>query len=151
MPLLEGAAGAVASQAAGQLGTDAILANLFNPAAIQGTDAIMSSALAPSLAELGTQEVGLDAILKSALNSGTAGSIFNPLPTNQGFLGQLSELFGDKGITDAANIGFKGYKAFNAADARKDAQEFQDKQLSMAEGAYQRNVEADEKRQSLNF
>ena len=164
MPLFEGAAGAVASQAANQLGQDAILQSIFNPAVIQGTDAIVNSALAPSIANIGV-EGGMDAILNASLGNAAlgqtaqtamqqgAGNIFgvNTNPAEQGFMSNLSDLFGDKGFTNAVDTGFKGYQAYDTAQARKDAQQFQNEQLAMARGAYDRNVEADEKRQSLNF
>jgi len=164
MPFFEGAAGAVAGQAANQLGSDAILQSIFNPAMIQGTDAIVNSALAPSIANIGV-EGGMDALLNASLGNAAigstaqnalqqgAGNIFG-VGTNMGeqsFGSQLSDLFGDKGFNQAVDTGFKGFQLADTMGARKDAQKFQNEQLAMSKDAYNRNVEADEKRQSLNF
>ena len=165
--LAEGAAGAVAGQVAGQVGKDAILQSVFNPAVIQGTDSIMANALAPSLAEIGTQELGMDAILQASLGNQAlgqtaqtalqqgAGNVFgantNLAQQDPGFLSNMSNLFGDKGFTSAVDMGTKAFGAYDTYQARKDAQDFQEEQLKMSQSAYDRNVEADEKRQSLNF
>ena len=149
MPLLEGAASAAAGQAANQVAQDSIFGNLFTTGAL-GTDSILQEAMIPTIAEAGLDEVTLDSILKSGAFSGIAKPAGEQL-ASEGIMSQLSNLFGDKGVTNAIDIGGKAYGAYDTHQARKDAQDFQNKQLAMSQDAYNRNVEADEKRQSLNF
>ncbi len=80
-------------------------------------------------------------------------SIFNP----QGGLGAGITAGADSNMMDGIfsqgnmDLGMKGFGLYNNYQQQKANKDMMNRKMSMAEDAYGREVEADEKRQALNF
>jgi len=78
--------------------------------------------------------------------------------TTPGFMAGLQGLgqdamgvLGNENFTNMFDMGLKGFNAYDAHQARGDAKAFQDANLQMAQQAHNRNMQADDRRRSLNF
>ena len=138
----------------GNIGKDALLTG----ATEVGQDALLGAL--PMGADL-SKQIGADAILNSAglgANSiagfGEAAAGAKSLAAGgvkPGMLDSLKSLLGSKAFENTAKVGFQGYGAYEARKGRKDAKAFQDANLKMAQGAYDRNVERDKNTSNLVF
>ncbi len=156
--------GIVANQVAGQLGTkaaqDALLQGLNTSMLDEFGNVVMQNGVIPSIAESTVTEAGLtDAMLKM----GTEGGVNSIAPATDAIFDQggqswfgnamdsAESFMGNEAVNNTFDIGMKGWGAYDTYQARKNTQKFQDANLKMAQGTYDRNVAADEKRQAINF
>lgn len=70
---------------------------------------------------------------------------------NEGLLSQLGNVLGNEKLLNAVNAGSSLFGAYNQFKNASDMKELMSKRAGMEEDAYKRDVEADKKRQLLNF
>ena len=164
------AAGQLGSKVGQQAAMSGVMNNIFanmavTPAATNAIQSMGTDALLTGGVEAGNQ-IGMDAILKSTMagNQGLVGHAANGLSkatpfgtglmkagTNPSLFSQAKELLGSKAFTNSATLLKDGYSIYDQMQARKDAKQFQDQNMAMMQGTYDRNKAADERRQNLVF
>jgi len=65
--------------------------------------------------------------------------------------GNMFSSLGNQDTTNLLGLGLKGFGAYNAYQGQKQANNIANRQMTMSEDAYKRNVEADERRKALRF
>ena len=120
--------------AAGEVGSQAMM-QAITPVMADVGEAAMANA--PEYMMNGTGDV----VIGQAANAAA----------NPGFMDSMNNLFGSKAFANITKAGFGGFGAYNAYKGRKDAKKFQNANLKMAQGAYDRNVARDERMSNLVF
>lgn len=123
-------------------------------------DPILGNILAEQGANVGANllsNVGTDAILNQGMMELGSGVMQNGIGVGAENIIDPSNyvdspgFFSDKGNVNALNLGLKGLGLANTYMGSKEAMKASRQNRRLSADAYQRNVDADERRQKLNF
>lgn len=138
---------------------ESLFGSAITPAVQAGIGETAVNTVLPELAS-GAIDAGVSTALTGGLSNVGLNTLGQTLPqgvmqgAGQGMFSSLGN-FGNALMSDQGANAFKalgqGYGLYNQGQALNNAQDIQNRQLKMSEGAYNRDKTADERRQKLVF